>query len=133
VGIARSLAVNPEFIVCDEPTSALDVSVQAQVINLLERLQAELNLTYLFITHDLSVVEYLADEVAVMYQGKIVERGTTEEIFKHPKEAYTRALLSAIPEIDRSGRRVLRVSKPNGDNAPAADATPTGRRPSGLP
>ena len=104
IGVARSLAVNPEFIVCDEPTSALDVSVQAQVINLLERLQAELNLTYLFITHDLSVVEYLADEVAVMYAGRIVERGTTEEIFNNPQHDYTRTLLAAIPEIEVSAR-----------------------------
>ena len=104
VGIARSLAVNLQFIVCDEPTSALDVSVQAQVINLLEKLQAELNLTYLFITHDLSVVEYLADEVAVMYAGKIVERGTTDEIFNHPKHEYTKTLLAAIPEIELAGK-----------------------------
>jgi peptide/nickel transport system ATP-binding protein len=100
IGIARALAVNPEFIVCDEPTSALDVSVQAQIINLLEELQADLGLTYLLITHDLSVVEYIADEVAVMYLGKIVERGTREEIFENPKHPYTRALLSAVPQTD---------------------------------
>lgn len=100
IGIARCLAVNPEFIVCDEPTSALDVSVQAQIINLLEKLQNDLNLTYLLITHDLSVVAYLADEVAVMYLGRIVERGTRDEIFNNPKHPYTRALLSAIPQID---------------------------------
>jgi peptide/nickel transport system ATP-binding protein len=100
IGIARALAVNPEFIVCDEPTSALDVSVQAQIINLLEELQADLGLTYLLITHDLSVVEYIADEVAVMYLGKIVERGTREEIFSDPKHPYTRALLSAVPQTD---------------------------------
>lgn len=100
IGIARCLAVNPEFIVCDEATSALDVSVQAQILNLLKELQNEFNLTYLFITHNLSVVEYLADEVAVMYLGRIVERGTTEEIFDHPKHPYTRALLSAVPKID---------------------------------
>ena len=100
IGIARCLAVEPEFIVCDEATSALDVSVQAQILNLLKSLQTDFDLTYLFITHDLSVVEYFADEVAVMYLGRIVERGTTEEIFDSPKHPYTRALLSAVPKMD---------------------------------
>ena len=100
IGIARCLAVDPEFIVCDEATSALDVSVQAQILNLLKSLQSDFNLTYLFITHNLSVVEYFADEVAVMYLGRIVERGTTEEIFDSPKHPYTRALLSAVPKMD---------------------------------
>lgn len=100
IGIARCLAVDPEFIVCDEATSALDVSVQAQILNLLRSLQTDFNLTYLFITHNLSVVEYFADEVAVMYLGRIVERGTTEEIFDSPKHPYTRALLSAVPKMD---------------------------------
>ena len=100
IGIARCLAVDPEFIVCDEATSALDVSVQAQILNLLKSLQTDFNLTYLFITHNLSVVEYFADEVAVMYLGRIVERGTTEEIFDSPKHPYTRALLSAVPKMD---------------------------------
>ena len=100
IGIARALAVSPDFIVCDEPTSALDVSVQAQIINLLEELKAELGLTYLLITHDLSVVEYLADDVAVMYLGRIVERGKREEIFANPQHPYTRALLSAVPQVD---------------------------------
>ena len=100
VGIARCLAVDPEFIVCDEATSALDVSVQAQILNLLKSLQTDFDLTYLFITHNLSVVEYFADEVAVMYLGRIVERGTTEEIFDSPKHPYTRALLSAVPKMD---------------------------------
>lgn len=100
IGIARCLAVEPEFIVCDEATSALDVSVQAQILNLLKELQDDLNLTYLFITHNLSVVEYLTDEVAVMYLGRIIEQGTTEEVFDRPKHPYTRALLSAVPKID---------------------------------
>ena len=100
IGIARCLAVDPEFIVCDEATSALDVSVQAQILNLLRSLQVDFNLTYLFITHNLAVVEYFADEVAVMYLGRIVERGTTEEIFDSPKHPYTRALLSAVPKMD---------------------------------
>ena len=100
IGIARCLAVDPEFIVCDEATSALDVSVQAQILNLLKSLQTDFNLTYLFITHNLSVVEYFADEVAVMYLGRIVERGTTEEIFDSPEHPYTRALLSAVPKMD---------------------------------
>ncbi len=100
IGIARCLAIDPEFIVCDEATSALDVSVQAQILNLLKSLQTDFNLTYLFITHNLSVVEYFADEVAVMYLGKIVERGATEEIFDSPQHPYTRALLSAVPKMD---------------------------------
>ena len=100
IGIARCLAVDPEFIVCDEATSALDVSVQAQIVNLLEKLQAELGLTYLFITHNLGVVEYLADEVAVMYLGRIVEYGPTEEVFANPRHPYTQALLAAVPKID---------------------------------
>jgi peptide/nickel transport system ATP-binding protein len=100
VGIARCLAVEPEFIVCDEATSALDVSIQAQIINLLEKLQTELGLTYLFITHNLGVVEYLADEVAVMYLGRIVEMGKTADVLGTPRHPYTRALLSAVPKID---------------------------------
>jgi len=111
IGIARCLAVNPEFLVCDEATSSLDVSVQAQILNLLEQLQKRYNLTYLFITHNLSLVEYFADEVAVMYLGRIVERGQTEELFDTPKHPYTRALLSAIPQIDpQTGRKTIRLS-----------------------
>jgi ABC-type oligopeptide transport system ATPase subunit len=100
IAIARALSVDPSFIVLDEPTSALDVSVQSQVLNLLRRLQRERGLTYLFITHNLGVVEYLADAVAVMEGGHIVERGTVDEIFDRPREEYTRRLLSAIPSLD---------------------------------
>lgn len=108
IGIARALAMNPKFIVCDEPVSALDVSIQAQILNLLKTLQKELSLTYLFITHDLSVVNYFSDEIMVMYLGKVVERASSEQLFAHPTHPYTRALLSAIP-VPRLGARKDRI------------------------
>ncbi len=98
IGIARAIALNPEFIVCDEPVSALDVSIQAQIINLMRDLQLELNLTYVFITHDFSVVRHISDNILVMYLGKVVESSKTAELFERPLHPYTKALLSAIPE-----------------------------------
>lgn len=104
IAIARALAVSPKLLICDEPTSALDVSVQAQILNLLKSLQAELGLSYLFITHNLAVVEYLAHEVCVMYRGKVVERGTAEQVWRAPQHEYTKTLLAAVPRIDGAGR-----------------------------
>ena len=120
--IARALALNPEFIVCDEPVSALDVSIQAQIINRQKNLQKKYHLTYLFISHDLSVVEYISDTVGVMYLGNLVEYGATEDIFRNPLHPYTKALFSAIPVPDptvKMDRIVLKGSIPSPANPPA--------------
>lgn len=109
IGIARALAVNPKFIVCDEPVSALDVSIQAQILNLMKDLQQKIGLTYLFITHDLSVVNHFSDDIMVMYLGRMVEKAPAEELFAHPTHPYTKALLSAIPipKLHRKSQRIL--------------------------
>lgn len=122
IGIARSLVLNPKFIVLDEPTSALDVSVQAKILNLLLKLQKELDLTYMFISHNLSVIEYMSDRIAVMYVGKIVETGTKVELFENPLHPYTRALFSAIPIPDpdlKHEKIILKGDVPSPLNPPS--------------
>jgi len=108
IGVARALVMEPKLVICDEPVSALDVSIQSQILNLLKDLQKEFGLTFLFIAHNLTVVEFFCDIVAVMYMGRIVERATSEELYRNPIHPYTRALMSAIPQVGRSPEPSMR-------------------------
>lgn len=123
ISIARAIALNPELIICDEPVSALDVSIQAQILNLLKDLQEKLNLTYVFISHDLSVIEHTCDRIAVMYLGKIVEVATRDELFKNPQHPYTQALISAIPRV---GHGKKKMKKSLGGEVPSPINPPSG-------
>lgn len=119
IAIARALVLNPKFILADEPVSALDVSIQAQVINLIKELKEKYNLTFLLITHDMSVIEYLADRVAIMYLGEVVEIGTTKEIFSNPYHPYTKALLNSVPQIKKTNKKItLKGDLPSPANLP---------------
>ena len=122
ISIARALSSNPEFLVCDEPTSALDVSVQAQILNLMQELQRSLGLTFLFISHNLAVVRQVSDRIGVMYLGRIVEQAASETLFRQPRHPYTRALLAAIPDLEMTGRARI----PVGGEVPSPIDPPTG-------
>jgi len=122
IGIARALAVQPEFLVCDEAVAALDVSIQAQILNLFMDLRRDLDLTYLFISHDLGVVEHLSDRVAIMYLGRVVEQADTEDVFKRPNHPYTQALLAEVPRLDARHRRFTAIK----GEIPSPLAPPTG-------
>ncbi len=128
IGIARALALNPKFIVCDEAISALDVSIQAQIVNLLKKLQKEKGLTYLFIAHDLSMVKYISDRIAVMYRGRIVEMGSAECVYTNPQHAYTKSLLSAIPlpnpREEKSRKRIVYKGEDFDENATLQEVEP---------
>lgn len=128
IGIARALALNPKFIVCDEAISALDVSIQAQIVNLLKKLQKEKGLTYLFIAHDLSMVKYISDRIAVMYHGRIVEMGSAECVYTNPQHAYTKSLLSAIPLPDpreeKNRKRIVYKGEDFDENATLQEVEP---------
>jgi oligopeptide/dipeptide ABC transporter ATP-binding protein len=122
ISIARALAFEPKFVICDEPIAALDVSIQAQILTLMQELKAKLSLTYLFISHDLGVVRYFCDRIAVMYLGSFVETGSSEQLFSNPAHPYSKALLSAMPALDRGNseeRIILKGSVPSPVNAPS--------------